>query len=92
MPVLSEQRVVRRILELAEAGTSATRIARLLNEAGIPTRRQRRWWGTTVIGILQRVAPELVETEKDRPVPSDPRERHRVAERRRYRTKQGLPP
>lgn len=42
------------ILELGEKGMSLNAIARKLNEEGIPSRRGRRWYGTTVKLILQR--------------------------------------
>jgi DNA invertase Pin-like site-specific DNA recombinase len=53
-----EKAVIERMVSLRGAGMSYERIADELNRAGVPTRKAgKRWFGSTVNGILAQTAP-----------------------------------
>ena len=54
VPVPEELDTVRRILELWRRGTSLRTIAARLNADGVPTKRDGRWYASTVKGVVDR--------------------------------------
>jgi len=60
VPDPAEQRILRRMKKWREAGQTFETIARRLQKAGIPTKRNRVWRGYTVSDILRR-EEKLVE-------------------------------
>lgn len=50
--VPEEAAVVKRIFEMALSGEGSARIARTLNQQGVPTRRTGHWASKTVLGML----------------------------------------
>ena len=52
--VMHEAKVLKKIYELHEKGLTAYKIAKLLNDAGIQTRKRGVWSGGTIAGILSK--------------------------------------
>jgi DNA invertase Pin-like site-specific DNA recombinase len=53
-----EQRVIQYVLAMRRAGASLAKIARDLTAQGIPTKRDRKWYPSTVSYILQNTLYE----------------------------------
>jgi DNA invertase Pin-like site-specific DNA recombinase len=54
--------VYRRILELHDAGTSMSSIARMLNEDGTPTARGGKWYQSTIKAVLTSETAKRIRT------------------------------
>lgn len=54
VPLEDEQRVVDRILDLREHGYGYLRIAKQLNQDGVPAKKGGKWYPKTVRGVLQQ--------------------------------------
>jgi DNA invertase Pin-like site-specific DNA recombinase len=52
IPDKEEKRSIRKMRCLRKKGLSYSKIAKLLNEKGVPTKRGRKWYSTTVSNIL----------------------------------------
>ena len=56
-------KIRQRIISLHENGTPYNRIARLLNDEGIPTKHQKKWQATSVVQICK--IKKLINVEED---------------------------
>ena len=67
-PDPDEMAVVDRMIELRAAGGSFAKVARKLNEEGLPPRNGKKWYPSTVRRVLLRAAPQMTQDTNGKPL------------------------